>query len=129
MRLLGDMRAYNFVVDVIHDLDQVQYRIRSIDFDQQCYEGRTRIYLPQFYKENLGYVHLAQGVIGPETADQYRNEERSLLRRSSHSFLRPPRPERRLMPAASSACSLARTRRWSIVIQTIRMATTAATST
>lgn len=81
VRLLGDMRAYNFVVDVIHDLDQVQYRIRSIDFDQQCYEGRMRIYLPQFYKENLGYVHLAQRVIGPETADQYRNEERSLLRR------------------------------------------------
>jgi len=81
VRLLGDMRAYNFVVDVIHDLDQVQYRIRSIDFDQQCYEGGKRIYLPQFYKENLAYVHLAQAVIGPETADQYRNEERSLLRR------------------------------------------------
>ncbi|MEO8589652.1 MAG: hypothetical protein ABI432_09800 [Flavobacteriales bacterium] len=81
VRLLGDMRAYNFVVDVIHDLDQVQYRIRSIDFDQQCYEGRMRIYLPQFYKENLAYVRLTQGVIGPETAEQYRNEERSLLRR------------------------------------------------
>lgn len=81
VRLLGDMRAYNFVVDVIHDLDQVQYRIRSIDFDQQTYEGRMRIYLPQFYKENLSYVHLAQRVIGPETAGQYRNEERSLLRR------------------------------------------------
>jgi hypothetical protein len=52
VRLLGDMRAYNFVVDVIHDLDQVQYRIRSIDFDQQSHEGRARIYLPQFYKEN-----------------------------------------------------------------------------
>jgi hypothetical protein len=49
-RLLGDMRAYNFVVDVIQDFDQVQYRLRSIDFDQQCYEGRLRIYLPQFYK-------------------------------------------------------------------------------
>ncbi|HMC97978.1 MAG TPA: hypothetical protein VKG92_10000 [Flavobacteriales bacterium] len=81
VRLLGDMRAYNFVVDVIHDLDQVQYRIRSIDFDQQSYEGRMRIYLPQFYKENIPYVRLAQAVIGPETADQYRNEERSLLRR------------------------------------------------
>lgn len=81
VRLLGDMRAYNFVVDVIHDLDQVQYRLRSIDFDQQCYEGRARIYLPQFYKENLPYVQFAQDVISLETADQYRGEERSLLRK------------------------------------------------
>lgn len=81
VRLLGDMRAYNFVVDVIHDLDQVQYRIRTIDLDQQSHEGRLRIYLPQFYKENLPYVELAQQVIGNESAEQYRNEERSLLRR------------------------------------------------
>jgi hypothetical protein len=81
VRLLGDMRAYNFVVDVIHDLDQVQYRIRSIDFDQQCYEGRGRIYLPQFYKENLPYVQMAQDVISHETAEQYRNEELALLRK------------------------------------------------
>ncbi len=81
VRLLGDMRAYNFVVDVIHDLDQVQYRIRTIDLDQQSHEGRLRIYLPQFYKENLPYVELAQQVIGTESAAQYRNEERSLLRR------------------------------------------------
>jgi hypothetical protein len=81
VRLLGDMRAYNFVVDVIHDLDQVQYRIRSIDFDQQNYEGRARIYLPQFYKENLPYVQLAQRVIAAESVEQYRNEERSLLRK------------------------------------------------
>jgi hypothetical protein len=81
VRLLGDMRAYNFVVDVIHDLDQVQYRIRTIDQDQQSHEGRMRIYLPQFYKENLPYVQLAQQVIGAESAEQYRNEERSLLRR------------------------------------------------
>ena len=71
------MRAYNFVVDVIHDLDQVQYRLRSIDFDQQSYEGRARIYLPQFYKENLPYVQFAQEVICMETAEQYRSEERS----------------------------------------------------
>ncbi|MCB0770474.1 MAG: hypothetical protein KDC00_08720 [Flavobacteriales bacterium] len=81
VRLLGDMRAYNFVVDVIHDLDQVQYRLRSIDFDQQSYEGRARIYLPQFYKENLPYVQFAQEVISTETAEQYQSEERSLLRK------------------------------------------------
>ncbi len=81
VRLLGDMRAYNFVVDVIHDLDQVQYRIRAIDLDQQSHEGRLRIYLPQFYKENLSYVRFAQQAIGLETARQYRIEERSLIRR------------------------------------------------
>ncbi|HEY0978521.1 MAG TPA: hypothetical protein VGE21_13700 [Flavobacteriales bacterium] len=80
-RLLGDMRAYNFVVNVIHDLDQVQYRLRAIDFDQQCYEGRGRIYLPQFYKENLPYVLFGQQHISMESSVQYRNEERSLLRK------------------------------------------------
>lgn len=81
VRLLGDMRAYNFVVDVIHDLDQVQYRLRSIDFDQQCHDGRSRMYLPQFFKENLPYVQFAQRSISPETAMQYRYEERALLRK------------------------------------------------
>ncbi len=81
VRLLGDMRAYNFVVDVIQDFDRVQYRLRSIDFDQQSYEGRMRIYLPQFYKENLPFVNLAQQHLSPETAEQYGHEERSLLRK------------------------------------------------
>lgn len=81
VRLLGDMRAYNFVVDAIHDVDQVQYRMRAIDLDQQCHEGRLRNYLPQFYKENLPYVRLAQEAIGAETAAQYRSEERALIRR------------------------------------------------
>lgn len=80
-RLLGDMRAYNFVVDVIQDFDQVQYRLRSIDFDQQCYEGRHRIYLPQFYKENLPYVRFAERYITRDSVEQYRNEEQALLRR------------------------------------------------
>ncbi|MBL8003161.1 MAG: hypothetical protein JNL05_14510 [Flavobacteriales bacterium] len=90
VRLLGDMRAYNFVVDVIQDFDQVQYRIRSIDFDQQSFEGRYRIYLPQFFKENRPYVEMAQRTIGPETAAQYANEERANLRkryRLSHEQL------------------------------------------
>lgn len=81
VRLLGDMRAYNFVVDVLQDFDQVQYRLRSIDFDQQCFEGRHRIYLPQFYKENRGFVALARTHIQPDTAEQYAQEERSLLRK------------------------------------------------
>lgn len=35
-RLLGDMRSYNFVVDITPDIEDYQYRLRAIDFDQQC---------------------------------------------------------------------------------------------
>ena len=84
VRLLGDMRAYNFVVVVTQDFDQVAYRLRSIDFDQQSFEGRSRIYLPQFYKENLPFVQFAQKRMNLETAEQYMNEERSLLRKRYH---------------------------------------------
>jgi hypothetical protein len=42
--LLGDMRSYNYVIIPTHDFDQVVYRIRPIDFDQQCYEGNLKIY-------------------------------------------------------------------------------------
>jgi hypothetical protein len=45
IRLLGDMHSSNFVVQIIHDLDDVHYRIRAIDFDQQSYEGRKNVYL------------------------------------------------------------------------------------
>ncbi len=81
VRLLGDMRAYNFVIVVTQDFDQIQYRIRAIDFDQQSFEGRNKIYLPQFYKDNLFYVQLAQNTVSIETAEQYVKEEQSLLRK------------------------------------------------
>lgn len=81
MRLLGDMRAYNFVIVLTQDFDQIQYRIRAIDFDQQCYEKRCRIYLPQFYKDNAFFVKLAHDAILPETIEQYQNEEKSLLKK------------------------------------------------
>jgi hypothetical protein len=45
VRLLGDMRAYNYVIDITPDFDDLQYRIRAIDFDQQSYEGRKNLYL------------------------------------------------------------------------------------
>ncbi len=81
VQLLGDMRAYNWVVVVNQDFDQMQYRIRCIDFDQQSYEGRHRMYLPQFYKENLPYVLLTQNNMSIATAGQYVNEEQALLRK------------------------------------------------
>src|SRR5690606_5049603 len=44
--LLGDMRAYNFVMQITPDFDDFQFRIRAIDFDQQFYEGNPRVYMP-----------------------------------------------------------------------------------
>ncbi|TYA81005.1 hypothetical protein, partial [Seonamhaeicola marinus] len=44
IRLLGDMRSYNYVITPTHDFDHVVYKIRAIDFDQQSYEGKFNIY-------------------------------------------------------------------------------------
>ena len=81
VRLLGDMRSYNFVIDMTPDFDQIQYRIRAIDFDQQSYEGSLKIYLPQFFKENYAFVDTALKLLGENSITQYQNEERSLMRR------------------------------------------------
>lgn len=48
VRLLGDMRSYNFVVDITPDIEDYQYRIRCIDFDQQSYEGEEISTCPSF---------------------------------------------------------------------------------
>lgn len=79
VRLLGDMRAYNFVIDITPDFDDVQYRIRAIDFDQQSYEGRRNVYLPQFFKENYPFVGLCMKRMTPESIRQYQSEERALI--------------------------------------------------
>ncbi len=81
VRLLGDMRSYNYVIDITPDFDDEQYRVRAIDFDQQCYEGRKNMYLPQFFKENLKVVEFCSDVLTAETVKQYRQEERVLIRR------------------------------------------------
>ncbi len=75
--LLGDMRSYNFVVDITPDIEDVQYRIRAIDFDQQCYEGRKNMYLPQFFKENYPFVETAFKHLNKESIEQYQAEERT----------------------------------------------------
>jgi len=81
VRLLGDMRSYNYVFDITPDFEEVQFRIRTIDFDQQSYEGRLNLYLPQFFKENYPLVKLVQDKLSPETVEQYRKEERTLIAR------------------------------------------------
>ena len=81
VRLLGDMRSYNYVIDVTPDFEDTQYRIRAIDFDQQCYEGRKNLYMPQFFKENNAYVDLCKKHLNPKSVQQYQSEERSLISR------------------------------------------------
>ena len=77
MRLLGDIRSYNFVVDITPDIENVQYRIRAIDFDQQCYEGRKNLYLPQFFKENYPLVETVTSLLNKESIEQYQAEEKT----------------------------------------------------
>ena len=79
VRLLGDMRSYNFVVDITPDIEDYQYRIRCIDFDQQSYEGRKNIYRPQFFKENKVFVDLVTALIHPDVIKQYQLEERTQI--------------------------------------------------
>lgn len=79
VRLLGDMRSYNFVVDITPDIEDFQYRIRAIDFDQQSYEGRKNLYLPQFFKENNTLVELTQKLLNNDSIEQYRAEERTMM--------------------------------------------------
>lgn len=85
VRLLGDMRSYNYVFDITPDFEEVQFRIRAIDFDQQSYEGRRNLYLPQFFKENYPLVQLVQQYLTLENVEQYRKEERTLIARRSKS--------------------------------------------
>ena len=79
--LLGDMRSYNYVVNVTPDFDTEQYRVRPIDFDQTAYEGRKNHYLPQFYKENNQIIDFCIQLLTPETVEQYKYEERTLMKR------------------------------------------------
>ncbi len=78
-RLLGDMRSYNWVVDITPDIEDFHYRIRAIDFDQQSYEGNKKLYLPQFYKENYDYVQMVLGNLSNEVIEQYQTEERTSM--------------------------------------------------
>ncbi len=78
-QLLGDMRSYNFIVNITPDVLNYQYRFRSIDFDQQCYEGRKKLYLPQFFKENKPYVDVVSQYLNPPSIAQYQAEERTLM--------------------------------------------------
>jgi len=79
IRLLGDMRAYNYVIVPTHDFDQVVYKIRAIDFDQQSYEARLKVYRPQFFKENFPMVELVKNHLDKNAVNQYKIEERAII--------------------------------------------------
>ncbi len=79
VRLLGDMHSSNFVVDITPDFEEMYYRIRSIDFDQQSYEGKKAVYLPQYFKQNNAIIELGMKLLTPESVRQYQIEERSLI--------------------------------------------------
>jgi DNA-binding transcriptional regulator YbjK len=73
------MHSSNFVVDVTPDFEETHYRIRAIDFDQQSYEGKKSIYLPQYFKQNNTLIQMGFKHITPESMAQYQREERALI--------------------------------------------------
>ena len=79
IRLLGDMRSYNFVVVIMPDFEDAQIRIRAMDFDQQSYNGRKNFYLPQFFKENTPLALYCLKHLRYETSLQYQREEQTLM--------------------------------------------------
>ncbi|MES2733016.1 MAG: hypothetical protein V4714_14805 [Bacteroidota bacterium] len=79
VRLLGDMHSSNFVIIMTPDFEEIHYRIRAIDFDQQSYEGRKGIFMPQYFKQNNPIIELGLRRLTPESVKQYQTEERALI--------------------------------------------------
>jgi hypothetical protein len=79
VRLLGDMRSYNYVIAPIHDFDQIVYKIRAIDFDQQSFEGNLKVYDLQFMKENRKMMEMIGHKLKNSSIIQYKIEERSFM--------------------------------------------------
>jgi hypothetical protein len=81
IRLLGDMRSVNYVVDITPDFEEIQYRVRAIDFDQQSYEGNGNIYLAFRFHSNRKITRLAFEVLNRKSIDQYVAEEHAQMAR------------------------------------------------
>ena len=79
VRLLGDMHAGNWVVDITPDFEKLHYRIRAIDFDQQSHHPRRQVYLPQFFPQNNPVIAFGLEQLTEPTVDQYQREERALM--------------------------------------------------
>jgi hypothetical protein len=81
IRLLGDMRSANYIFEVTPDFEEVQYRVRAVDFDQQSYEGGARVYLAHRFQSNRALVRLSLDVLNRRTIEQYAAEERAQMSR------------------------------------------------
>ena len=79
VRLLGDMHSSNYVVEIMPDFEDIHYRIRAIDFDQQSYEPRKSIYMPQYFKQNMPIIEVGLRHMTPATVRQYQKEERAMI--------------------------------------------------
>jgi hypothetical protein len=79
VRLLGDMRSYNYVIAPTHDFDHIVYKIRAIDFDQQSFEGNLKVYNLQFMKENFKMIEMVGKKLHNSSINQYKIEERSFM--------------------------------------------------
>lgn len=85
VQLMGDMRNDNFLVEVIPDFDELYFRLRAIDFDQHCYEGSLKIYMPQYFKENNPIINLGFKSMSSVLELQYQKEERTRLLTRVHA--------------------------------------------
>ena len=88
VRLLGDMRSVNYVVDITPDFEEVQYRVRPIDFDQQSYEGSGKIYLAYNFRSNRTITKMSFDSLNRQTIRQYAKEERAQMARRASTELR-----------------------------------------
>ncbi len=88
IRLLGDMRSINYVVDITPDFEEVQYTVRPIDFDQQSYEGKGKVYLSYHFDSNKPVTYLSFRQLNRATIAQYAAEERSQMARRANAELR-----------------------------------------
>ena len=85
IRLLGDMRSVNYVVDITPDFEEVQYRVRPIDFDQQCHEGNLNAYRAHHFPDNGPVDELVRAHLSQQNIVQYRNEERTQMSRRAQA--------------------------------------------
>lgn len=79
IRLLGDMRSVNYVVQVTPDFEKVQYRVRPIDFDQQSYQGKGNVYLAYRFGSNNAVTRMSFREMNRATIAQYAEEERQQM--------------------------------------------------
>ena len=79
VRLLGDMHAGNWVVDITPDFEKLHYRMRPVDFDQQSHHPARKVYLPQFFPQNNPVIAFGLDHLTERTVDQYQREERALM--------------------------------------------------